>query len=228
MTVESQKKRLLIFAVSSILPWFLRRIFLEKFLGYKLHPSSRIGLSVVIPKMLTMEANAKIGDFTVCKSLDLLVMEEKSSIGRFNLVTGHPKSSSKSFVNEPARESSLVLKPYSAVTHRHLLDCTNKVTLGQYSILAGYASQLLTHSIDLEKCVQASQGIEIGDYCLIGSCSVLLPGSQLPDFSVLGAKALLNKKYSDSYHLYAGVPAKPVKVLSEELAYFTRKEGYIR
>jgi acetyltransferase-like isoleucine patch superfamily enzyme len=56
---------------------------------------------------------------------------------------------------------------------------------------------------------------------------VLLGGSSLPHHSVLGAQALLNKKWDEPYRLYGGVPAKPLKALSQEMAYFRRTEGFV-
>lgn len=229
MTIQSPKLRVVVAIFSLLLPWTLRRIFLQLILGYQLHPSSKIGLSLVMPGMLVMKANSKIGDFNICKSLDTLMLEKSASIGRFNLITGYSTStvSSRSFIHEPDRESVLLVKRHAAISNRHLIDCTNKITLGQYSILAGYSSQLFTHSVNLKESVQASHSIEIGDYCFVGSCSVILPGSKLPDYSVLGAKGLLSKKYLQTYYLYAGVPARPIKPLPEDLGYFNRRSGYI-
>ena len=56
---------------------------------------------------------------------------------------------------------------------------------------------------------------------------VILGGSCLPDYSVLGAKSLLNACFETSYFLYGGVPAVPVKQLSKELKYFLRTEGFV-
>jgi hypothetical protein len=56
---------------------------------------------------------------------------------------------------------------------------------------------------------------------------VLLGGSALPACSVLGAKSLLNRAYTEQYQLYGGVPAKPIKALPKTMAYFQRKTGYV-
>jgi carbonic anhydrase/acetyltransferase-like protein (isoleucine patch superfamily) len=61
----------------------------------------------------------------------------------------------------------------------------------------------------------------------VGAAFVLLPGASLPDYSVLGAIALLNKHYTEPYYLYAGNPAGPVKQLSPDQKYFTHKSGYV-
>jgi hypothetical protein len=49
----------------------------------------------------------------------------------------------------------------------------------------------------------------------------------LPSFSVLGAKSLLNKKLSEEWTLYGGVPAKPLQCIPREAKYFTRIIGFV-
>ncbi len=56
---------------------------------------------------------------------------------------------------------------------------------------------------------------------------MLLVGSALPDYSVLGAKSLLNRAQTERYFLYGGVPAKPFKALPETHGYFLRKTGFV-
>jgi acetyltransferase-like isoleucine patch superfamily enzyme len=86
---------------------------------------------------------------------------------------------------------------------------------------------MLTHSIDLGHSRQTSAPIRIGDFCFVGTNCVLLAGSALPDFSVLGAKSLLNKPFADSYTLYGGVPARALEKLPAEYGYFRRAQGFV-
>lgn len=213
--------------ISLLLPWSMRRSFLEKQFGYQLHPTSRIGLAWVFPERLIMEANTSIGDLTVCKNIALLQMREHSLIGRGNWITGFPLGPSPHFASETDRRPELILGEHSAITHRHFIDCTNTISIGRFTTFAGFLSQMLTHSIDLEDSRQASAPIRVGDYCFVGTNCVLLGGSSLPDYSVLGAKSLLNKAFTEPYHLYGGVPAKPLQPLPREYAYFNRTTGFV-
>lgn len=213
--------------LSLLLPWSVRRRFLEHQFGYSIHPASRIGLAWICPERLIMEAGASIGDLTVCKNIALLHLREKASIGRGNWITGFPRGHSPHFAHQTERRPELIVGAHSAITHRHLIDCTNAVVLGQFTTFAGFQSQILTHSIDLERNRQTSAPIRIGDYCFVGTNCVLLGGSVLPDFSVLGAKSLLNKAFTESHHLYGGVPARPLRPLSKDGAYFQRTEGFV-
>jgi acetyltransferase-like isoleucine patch superfamily enzyme len=79
----------------------------------------------------------------------------------------------------------------------------------------------------MDRCRQSSAPVTIGDYAFVGTDCVLLGGSSLPDHSVLGAKSLLNKQYSEPFWLYAGNPARPVNRLSEDMGYFRRQVGFV-
>jgi acetyltransferase-like isoleucine patch superfamily enzyme len=121
----------------------------------------------------------------------------------------------------------LIVGNHAAITHRHLIDCTDEVSVGAYSIVAGFQSQLLTHSIDLTESRQSCRPIRIGNYCFVGTNCVVLGGSSLPDYAVVGANSLLNDAYTESYMLYGGVPAKPIKELEKNAKFFLRSEGFV-
>jgi acetyltransferase-like isoleucine patch superfamily enzyme len=175
-----------------------------------------------------MGDHTSIGHLTVCKGLRKLHMGAHSSIGRGNWITGFPVQNKTFFAHQKDRVPELILGSQSAITHRHIIDCTNAVHIGEFTTLAGYRSQILTHSIDLMDCRQSSAPVRIGDYCFIGTDCVLLGGSALPSYSALGAKSLLNKAHAQTHSLYAGVPAQPVKSLEPEMKYFQREVGFVR
>jgi hypothetical protein len=213
--------------ISFLLPWGLRRRFLEGQFGYELHPASRIGWAWIFPRKLVMEEGASIGHLTLCKNISLLHLKAHSSIGRGNWITGFPLGPSRHFAEEADRQPQLIVGEHSAITNRHLIDCTNSVAIGKFTTFAGFQSQILTHSIDLERNRQASAPVRIGDYCFVGTNCVLLGGSALPDYCVLGAKSLLNKSFGETHQLYAVVPAKALQSLSPDLPYFRRAEGLV-
>lgn len=168
-----------------------------------------------------------IGDMTVCKGLTLLSLGEYSIIGKGNWISGFPAGDKSYFVHQNDRQPELIVGAHSAITNRHLIDCTNSIVIGDFTTFAGFRSQILTHSIDIEHSRQSSAPVRIGDYCFVGTDCVLLGGAVLPSYSVLGAKSLLNKEYCEEYMLYAGVPARPVKAMSLQNKYFTRTVGFI-
>lgn len=208
------------------LPWFFRRRLLNWLFGYNLHPTSRIGRSWVYPKDLTLGENASIGHLTLVKGLDVLQLGEHSSIGNLNWITAHP-SGGAHFRHVADRSPSLVLGDHSSITSHHFLDCANRITIGDFSTVAGVHSQFFTHNLDVINGRQDTQPIEIGSYCLVATGTVILAGSVLPNYSVLSAMSLLNKQFSETHRLYAGVPAAPRKQIPADARYFVRKSGYV-
>lgn len=214
-------------ALLVLLPWSLRRRLLMRFFGYQLDPTSRIGFAWVYPGKLVMAAHSAIGHLTFCVHLDRVELREWATLGRGNWITGFPTTDQSHFNEDPERRAELIVHEHAAVTNRHLIDCTSKVEIGAFATMAGFASQILTHSIDLERNRQGSAPVTIGRFCFLGTNCVLLGGAQLPDFSVLGAKSLLNSAPSQTHTLYGGVPARPLKALPESFAYFTRSRGKV-
>lgn len=210
------------------LPWSIRRRLLNRFWGYQIDPKAKLGFSYIYPKYLEMQEGASIGHLSVAVNLDKISLGNNSSIGRANWITGFTsRSNSLHFKHQQDRRPELIIGNHSAITKKHHIDCTSKVTIGNFVTVAGYGSQLLTHSINVHENRQDSTPITIGDYCFVGTSVAILGGSNLPPYSVLGAKSLLNKKYNEEWSLYAGVPAKRIKSISKESKYFNRPSGYV-
>jgi acetyltransferase-like isoleucine patch superfamily enzyme len=217
----------LLLAFSIVLPWPLKRWLLRAAFGYQIDPTARIGLAWVSPKMLSMGAHSKIGDFTVCKGQDLVELKEHAIIGRGNWISGFPSNLKVHFQQVEDRSPALILGAHAAITSRHIIDCTDCVTIGDFTILAGFRSQILTHSIDIKESIQSCAKVTIGKYCFIGTDSVLLSGSAVPDYCIVGAKSLVNRKHEDTYQLYTGIPARAAKALDKNDKYFSRQEGFV-
>jgi acetyltransferase-like isoleucine patch superfamily enzyme len=211
-----------------LLPWALRRIVLNKWFGYEIHPSASIGLAWIFPKKLIMGVDCRIDHLTVAVNLERIEMQDYAFIGRSNWITGFEVGTgSKHFKHQPDRNSVLVIGKHSAITKNHHIDCTNEVHIGAYVTIAGYQSQILTHSIDVYENRQDSKPIYIGDYAFVGTNSVLLGGTSLPAYSLLAAKSLLSKSFVEEWKIYAGVPAKPIADLPKTAKYFSRADGFV-
>jgi acetyltransferase-like isoleucine patch superfamily enzyme len=79
----------------------------------------------------------------------------------------------------------------------------------------------------LELSRQTSRPVVIGSYCFVGTGSILLKGSRLPDRSVLSAGSVLLTQESEECALYAGVPARKVRDLDADSMYFKREKGFV-
>ena len=211
-----------------LLPWPIRKFMLSRFLGFKLAEGARIGFSVIIADEVVIGKNSRINNLTLIKNLDRLVLGDWSYIVNLNWITGTHSDDKRYFTHWPERKCELVIGDHSALTSRHFIDCTGGVRIGSFTTIGGANSQLLTHYIDIYECRQTCQAIEIGDYCFVGTKSLLLPGAGLPDCSILGGGSVLTKKHYIPKMLYAGNPAAPKKDLSSmKVGYFDRKRGVI-
>lgn len=219
-------RRFIVF-LGLVLPWPLKRLLWGRLLGYRLHRHAHIGLAWVEVRELEMAEGAAIGHLTVIRGLDRLVLGRRALLGRLNWITAFPRGDSRHFAHQPDRRPELILGAESAVTNRHLIDCTARVEVGEFTTVGGFRSQILTHSINLERSRQEAEPIVIGPYCFVGTGCVILGGARLPARSVLGAMGLLNQEWTGEGMLYAGVPARPIKTLSESTAYFHRPRGYV-
>lgn len=204
------------------LPWTIRRYILNKFYHYKIHPTAHIGLSYIYPKQLIMAEGARIGHLNVAIHLELIQMDKNCIILQKNWITGFPLNNKSNFQDFPNRKPYLIMKEDSSITKQHHIDCTDMVIVGELTTIAGYGTQILSHSFSLEKNSQACAPIQIGHHCWVGTRSIILPGSVLPPQSVLGAGAVLQKKYTESFVLYGGVPAKFIKKMDENYEFFHR------
>jgi acetyltransferase-like isoleucine patch superfamily enzyme len=187
------------------LSWLLKRLVLRHVLEYDIAPSARISFSLVIGDHVVLPPGASIKHLNVIR-VGLLHMEADSAIGNLNTMQG-AGNAGPYFKHQADRRAELTLGAQSTITSRHYVDCTNRVNIGDFTIVAGVRTTILTHGIDLRRNRQDSGPVKIGDYCFIGTDCTVLKGAELPSRSILGAKALLNKAFNE-LGLYAGVPAE--------------------
>lgn len=98
-----------------------------------------------------------------------------------------------------------------------------KFKMGDYSTLSSHvsvhcaSSDYTETSLDLPSVPEEEQyggyveDVEIGDYVVIGSHSVILPGVSIPDKVACGAYTLMNKKEYEELGLYVGIPSRFLK-----------------
>jgi len=211
------------------LPWPFRRLLLRRLLNADISPSARIGRSIILNVgALTMADHSRIGDFNIIRNLDRLVLGSKASIGTFNWIAGNvTRRPSEHFKSFPDRRSELLLGDHSAIVARHIIDCTDSVSIGRFSTIAGHRTQILTHAIDIAENMQSCEPVKIGDYCFVGTAAVVLKGAVLPSYSVLGAGGVLISGYDKEWTVYAGNPAREVKTLDRTYKYFVRTSGFV-
>jgi acetyltransferase-like isoleucine patch superfamily enzyme len=206
----------------------LRRIFLNIFFGFEIHPTAKVGFSFLFARKVTIGEHAVIGSLTLARRLKELRLDEYARLGHMNWVSGGHEEGSGFFSHRTDRYPSLVLEKHAAITGHHRIDATDSVRIGAYSTIAGNHTQILTHSIDIVKCRQDCMPVYVGSYCFIGTGCILLPGARIPDYSVVGAGAVVTaNSLKEQYMLYGGVPARPLRKLATSAGYFLRNKGVI-
>ena len=219
--------RLIVSILIMPLPWIIRRIILVRIFGYSFGDRSYVGRSILDANKVTLGVDACIGSLTAIRNLDELILKDRARIGSFNWIFGY--LGHEHFKGATNRKSRLILGDDSAVVARHIIDCTDEVSFGEFSTLAGHRSQILTHSIDIKQNIQTCAPIVIGRYSFVGTGCILTKGAVLPGYSVVGAGSVVtNKTGGQEYSLYVGNPAGIVKQLDPESKYFKRKKGVVR
>lgn len=220
--------RLIILFIVSFLPWPVKRMILVRFFGWQIDATARIGLSLILARIVVMGPKSRIHHGVLCKGIDLLEMGEDSGIANFTFITGYSTDGCKMFKHIPDRRCELILGRSAGITSRHFVDCNGGVYVGDFATVAGIRTQILTHSIDVYNNRQDAKPIRIGKYCFVGTGCIFLPGSVLPDYSVLGAGSVLTKAYDTPWHVYAGSPARVVKDLNHaDVRYFARQKHFV-
>lgn len=220
--------RILIQIMLFIFPWKIRRSLLCKIFGFQIDKTAKIGLSIILARELILEENSNIGSLVICKGIDCFKMHKGSHVGNLMYITGFSTLNNSVFQSVHNRHCELIMDEYSTLTSRHFVDCNGGVYIGAFTTIAGIKSQILTHSINVYKNRQEAHPIYIGKYCFVGTGCILLPGTKLPDYSVLGAGSVLTKSYEEPACLYAGNPAKNIKDIDITTAlYFQRDERMV-
>ena len=206
-----------------LLPWSLRKYCLATFLGFRIGEGARIGYSLIGARAVEIGDGASIGHLNYIGALDALRLSRYAVVGHLNWI-----SCSRNILRgTSAVERSLNLEEHSGITNRHLFDCSDKIEVGAFTTVAGWRSQFLTHSIDLRTSIQVTAPIVIGRYCFVGTGVIVLKGAVLPDRCILAAGAVFSKSANESWYVYGGVPAIPIKAIDKTDAYFSRARGWI-
>lgn len=219
------KSRLTVLAFIALLPSFLKRSCYRWFFGYQIGKRVRIGLSIIDTRECRIDDDVQIGHLNLIIRVKKLEIGEHVRIGHLNIIRGGDqvqlgryseiiRMNEINSIAEPEVVNPIdprfLLGDGSIITTGHKIDFTDRVTIGRRSILGGRNSSLWTHNR------QRTRPIEIGSFAYIGSEIRIAPGGSLPSNCIVGIGSVITSELSAEGYLIAGVPAKPVKELSEE------------
>ncbi|MFT4224756.1 acyltransferase [Dysgonomonas sp.] len=211
-----------------IFPWKIRKFFLKKCFNFQLSETARIGFSIIMAKRVQLGEHTRIGHLNYCKKIDLLEIGDYSNIGNKNLITGFSVHDADVIHYKHIKNRQCVLKigNHTGITSRHYFDCNAGVFIGDFTEIAGFETAFLTHSVNIAESIQDAAPILIGNYNFIGTRCTILKGTETADKVVVGACSLINKPLEEGETLYAGVPCKKIKKLTNS-KYFARLKGAI-
>lgn len=212
-------------ACVALFPNFLKRAFYRSFFGYRIGKRVRIGLTIIDAKQCEIDDDVTIGHLNVIVGVKKLVIGDHVRIGHLNIIRGGQevllgryaeiiRMNEINSIPDPEvvnpTDPRFLLGEGSIITAGHKIDFTDRVTIGRRSILGGRNSSLWTHNR------QRTRPIDIGSFAYIGSEIRMAPGGALPSRCIVGIGAVITGELTAEGYLIAGVPAKPVKELSEE------------
>jgi acetyltransferase-like isoleucine patch superfamily enzyme len=219
------KSRLFALALIAFLPSFLIRPCYRLFFGYRIGKRVQIGFSIVDVRDCQIDDDVRIGHLNVIMRVDKLSIGDHVRIGHLNIIRGGDevrlgryseiiRMNEINSIPDPdvvnPTDPRFLLGDGSIITASHKIDFTDRVEIGRRSILGGRNSSLWTHNR------QRTRPIKIGSLSYIGSEIRVAPGGVIPSRCIVGIGAVIISELADEGYLIGGLPAKPIKVLTEE------------
>lgn len=188
---------------TKIVRLFLKIIHSNNFIIEK---NVHVGFSLINVKKMILREGSRIGHFNIIKTKSLLL--EGGKIGRQNIMKGNfdVLMLGKSWILNGNRFTAnteiyqnvfLTLNSNAAIIANHIFDLTDSITIGHGTVVAGAGSQMWTHSFfvtpQVSTGVRVDAPIVIGDFCYIGSRSIILSGVNIANGIVVGAGSCVSK-----------------------------------
>ncbi len=202
-----------------VLPQRLKHLLARHVLKWEIHPTAYVGRSLILVDKVTLGPGSSIGPGNVIRDLAELRLGEGASIATRNRIAGIPLSST--VFTKPTRDPSLVLGDYAMITVAHELDCSDRIELEDYAVVAGFRCSILTHNLNLVKDRFESKPVVLGARSVVMSnCTLLSAG--VPERSIISAGSVVTTPLTANLTLYRGNPAEAVRALPESLRFFHR------
>lgn len=192
--------------------------------GWEVHPTAKLGHSLILVRKLVMGPGAYIGDLNVIRGLEELRLDEGAGIGVRNWIYAPPLASGR-FVHSPNRYPSLTLGKHAGLTVAHQVDCSDRVRIEDFAVVAGSKSTILSHSVNLLRDRQVTGPVTIGEHSAVMAGCILLSGTRIPPRSIVSAGSVVTTRLNQELTFYRGNPAEAVRRLPESLAFFHRKNA---
>jgi acetyltransferase-like isoleucine patch superfamily enzyme len=103
-----------------------------------------------------------------------------------------------------------------------------KIHVGDYTLVGPNVGIISANHAIYDLRNHKRDSVKIGSYCWVGMNTVILPGVELGDFTIVGAGSVVTKSFHDGYCIIAGNPAKILSKLDPEkcIRYHNKYEYY--
>lgn len=193
----------------------------------------KIGFSFIFCRDISIGKHATVGHFNIiaCKQISI---GDKGHIGHLNIIKGNlilnmehnadiqnqNKISNLNNQNLSPNKSILYLKHDARIGVGHILDLTESITIGSYTVLAGLGSQIWTHAFyysqNSSKRIRVDASVEIGNCCYIGSRVIICSGVIIGNSITVGAGCCVSKSLND-VGLYVNQPLRFIHFESDNI-----------
>lgn len=205
--------------ITVFMPQTVKRALMTRFFDWTIDESATIGASLIMVSRLVLGPRCRISHGNVIKGCEKVILEEGARIGVLNWISSPPTDLPDL---KPGRRPHLSMGKESSIVNRHLIDCTDFVQLGDYAVLAGNRSQILTHEPSFVDRVVNTKPVAIGSHSVVFTSTILTAGASVPARSVVAAGAVVIPGLTEELKLYGGVPAKALKDLDAGSLHFQR------
>lgn len=220
-----RRARLFLLAVIAICPRGAKPVLYRSLLGYRIGRRVQLGVSIIDAAAVDIADDVVIGHGNLVWRVGSLVIGDHTRIGQLNIIRGGTEVRLGRYVEilrrnelnaiiEPVTvnpvDSRLLVSPGAVIATGHKIDFTDRVEIGRRAILGGRNSSLWTHNR------QRTAPIRIGEMAYVGSESRAAPGSSVARRSIVGMGSVIADELTEEGFLYAGVPARRVKPLSDD------------
>lgn len=96
------------------------------------------------------------------------------------------------------------------------INALNGIEIGDNTNIGPHVGLISTNHNFIDNNIQENaEPIIIGKHCWIGKGATILPNVELGDFTIVGAGAVVTKKFKNGYCIIAGNPAKIISLLNQ-------------
>ena len=231
--MSTKKIRLLVLAMTALLPSAVACLVLRVCFGYRIGKRVRIGFSVLDAGECEIGDDVRIGHFNVFTRVGKLSIGEHTRIGVLNIFRGGDeirigryceilRLNEINSIPEPdvvnETDPRFLMGDGCMIAASQKIDFTDRVEFGNRVILGGRNSSVWTHNR------QKTAPVSIGERTYLGSEIRIAPGAQVAAKCIVGMGAVISGKFEAEYKLIGGVPAKEIKDLDEEGRFLTERK----